>query len=571
MLRSKSSRGEPADDGGDLHEKSAALRQHVEWACRHLLSEQNRDPYTPTYGCFDRRYWGWKLVDYPEATFQRNVYPLAWLIKQIECYPSDSRSHDLTLELLTQAVKAGLGFAVQIQHKNGSFDQAFPYEQSFGATAFLLHPLLQAYQIIEKASPLSLQESVKDCLQRAANFLCQFDEMHGHIANHLAGAALSLLVSAEFFKEPKYAQRATELLERILQHQSSEGWFLEYEGADPGYQTLCLYYLAQIYRIQPETSLKSVLEQAIVFLSWFVHPDGTFGGEYGSRRTSVFYPGGLALLSREFPLADRMTRFMLRAVIEGYTVTLRDIDMGNFAPLLSNYLLVLESDLPDTDQEKLFLPCEQGDVAHDFPQAGLYIRGTERYYAIVGGSNGGVLKVFDRQKHRICWDDGGYVGQMESGDYITTQITDFQRSCHVAPRKIVIETPFYYMLHSTPAPSQFVLLRLLNLTLMRNISWGNRLKKMLVRVLISGKRTVPLTLTRTIAFERDQVHITDVLRSEKGMTLKWLEFGQPFVAIHMASARYFEGSRPGSREKWVRKVDVGKLNALCELHQQVTI
>lgn len=518
------------------------LREMVEIACRHLLSEQNRDPYTPTYGCFDRRYWGWKLVDYPEATFQRNVYPLACLLSQMTKHPLGT-TDEPRANVLTNAVMAGLHFATRIQHSDGSFDQAFPHEHSFGATAFLLHPLLEAYRIVRERCTSSLREEVEKMLRRSAGFLSRYDERHGHIANHLAGGVLSLLVSADFFSEAKYERRASELLGRILAHQSSEGWFLEYEGADPGYQTLCLYYLAQVYALRPNDQLRLALERALSFLAWFVHPDGSFGGEYGSRRTSVFYPGGLALLSREFPLANSITRFMLNSIAEGHTVTVRDVDMGNLAPLLSNYMTLLAANWSDQAPSTPLLPWEEaeGKTEQDFAKAGLYVRRTPHYYAIVGASNGGVLKVFDRQKRSLIWNDGGYVGQSKQGHYITTQMTDLSRPCNVTADEITIQTPFYRMLRSVPTPFQFMLLRLLNLTVMRNIRLGNWIKGLLVRLLISGKRSEPLHLKRHIKFESERVVLSDKLSMTGQITLNWLEFGRPFVAIHMASARYFEG------------------------------
>jgi len=44
-----------------------SLSDQVNITCRHLLSEINRDPSSSTYGCFDRRYWAWKLTDFPEV------------------------------------------------------------------------------------------------------------------------------------------------------------------------------------------------------------------------------------------------------------------------------------------------------------------------------------------------------------------------------------------------------------------------------------------------------------------------------------------------------------------------
>lgn len=538
------------------------LRQQVEMACRHLLSEQNRDRYAPAYGCFDRRFWGWKLVDYPEATFQRNVYPLAWLFQRTE--EPGMRA------MLREAVVAGLTFAAAVQHKDGSFDQAFPHEHSFGATAFLLQPLLAAYQIMHEHIPGLLRKSVATCLYHAADFLCCHDETHGFIANHLAGAVLSLLISASFFNERRFEHRAEVLLQNILARQSTEGWFQEYAGADPGYQTLCLSYLAHVYYLRQEQRLRLALGKAIDFLAWFVHPDGTFGGEYGSRRTAIFYPGGLAWLSRDFPMAQSITHAMLQAIAKGRTVTLQDVDMGNLAPLLTNYIMALDIRPPAGAQPAPPLPWQRDACCQDFPQAGLYARGTARYYAILGGSNGGVLKVFDRQQQALLWNDGGYVGQTARGTFITTQMTQTDHNCRVERDALTVQAWFYHLRRSLPSPAQFVLLRLLNLTVMRNIHLGNWIKTALVRLLISGKRRIPLHLQRTVTFAADKVVITDTLRCTGRVSLRWLVYGGPFVAIHMASSRYFEGAAAALSQSPVQ-IDVPTLIRQGEVRQQVTI
>ena len=392
------------------------MRFQVADAVRRLLSAQDRDPYSPTCGCFDRRYWGWKLVDFPEATFQRGVYPLALLY-------ADPQSEYYQCATVRLAVLAGLRYATRIQHRDGSFDQAFPHEHSFGATAFLLHALLEALRAVADNADETERRHIEPCLRRAAEFLCEHDEEHGHIANHLAGAVLALLVSAEYWGETYYQNRAEAILESILKYQSPEGWFLEYEGADPGYQTLCLYYLAQVYQKLRSEALRKVLDRAIAFLAHFVHPDGTFAGEYGSRRTAIFYPAGMALLSQEFPMAFSITQAMCRSIDAGRTVTLRDVDTGNLVPLLSNYICALQTGVLDEEVAVPSLPWEHAMVRQDFSQAGLYVRGTERYYAILGTSNGGVLKVFDKPQRRILWDDGGYSGQLADGTFITTQMT----------------------------------------------------------------------------------------------------------------------------------------------------
>jgi len=543
------------------------LLNQVESTCRHLLSQQDGDIYSPTYGCFDRRYWGWKLVDYAEATYQRSVYPLAWLFQRWV----DEFGKDEAAEVLKAAVKAGLMFSAKIQHADGSFDQAFPNEHSYGATAFLLHPLLSAYLIVRDGEIKAWGEEIEESLKRAAEFLCRAGETHGLISNHLAGATLSLLVSADLFGDPRYETKARELLSLIIDHQSSEGWFVEYEGADPGYQTLCIYYLAQIYRLRPLPALRDSLDKAVDFLAWFVHPDGTFGGTYGSRRTAVYYPGGLALLGREFPLAHSMNSFMLQAVDQLHTVTVNDVDIGNMVPMLSNLIAVLDADIPCGDLSKPLLPWQREQSCQAFSEAGLHIRGNLRYYTVIGVSNGGVMKVFDRERKRMLWSDGGYAGQLGDGSHISTQMTDLTRDRSISAEEIKIGAPFYLMLHSLPTPFRFVLLRLLNITLMRHVGIGNWVKSLLVRMLISGKKAVPLYLKRVIKFTREKVIVEDKLTAKMSLPLRWLESGRDFSAIHMASAQYFQNSSVDPRAQNSRPIDTEQLLKTGSLETKVTI
>jgi hypothetical protein len=513
--------------------ENTRVLQLIKSACIRLLSEQDRDSHSTTTGCFDRRFWAWKLVDFPEATFQRNVYPLAWWLKH-----DNSLTRDIK-EVLNRSIVSGLLYAAAIQHTDGSFDQAFPHEHSFGATAFLLHPIMYACQIVKDQLSNSQQTMMESSLRRAAGFLCRHDETHGFISNHLAGAALSLLCAFDYFNEPSYENRADDLLRSVLERQSTEGWFLEYDGADPGYQSLCMYFLAQIYRLRPTSALRASLERSIEFLSWFIHPDGTFGGEYGSRRTAIYYPGGLALLAGEFPLAGQMTEFMVNAILEGKTISTTAVDMGNLAPLLSNYALALEAD-PASSEAVPSLPCLREASSRDFIEAGLFVRGTKRYYSVLGVSNGGVLKVFDRNTCSVLWNDGGYVGAVGSGTLISTQVTDHSRSCTIENESIAFDAAFYRMQRSKPTPFLFLILRLLNLTVMKSIFLGNSIKRILAGLLIRNKSRFPMTLHRKVRFGPEQVVVQDALTLEKSSDLRWLEYGRAFVGIHMASARYFE-------------------------------
>jgi len=187
----------------------------------------------------------------------------------------------------------------------------------------------------------------------------------------------------------------------------------------------------------------------------------------------------------------------------------------------------------------------------------------------VGASNGGVLKVYDRKKKMIYWNDGGYAGQTDRGKWVTTQMTDLARPVTVDKSEICIEAPFYSMLHNVPTPFQFIVLRLLNLTIMRNLWLGNMIKQLLVRMLISDKKAALLHLTRVVHFYPESITVMDKLHGK--LDLRWLVYGRPFVAIHMASANYFENPETSCTASKVQNVPVNELTTKGMIELQVTI
>ena len=515
-----------------------ALRADVDLAAQRALADQDANPYSPTAGCFDRRYWAWKLVDLPESTFQRLVHPLAVLYR-------DPKSRLHAQPDVLQAVRSGLAYAARVQHPNGAFDQAFPFEQSFGATAFLLYPMLEAARLVDEHLTDGERSAAAKVAARAADFLCRHDERHGMIANHLAGASLALSAAADRLREPRFEARAAALLARVLDAQSTEGWFTEYDGADPGYQTLCVDYLSDLFERRPSPRLAGALDRAVAFLQWFAHPDGTFGGLYGSRRTSLVYLAGLARLAARNPVAAALCEAAATAMAQRDTAGPASVDAGNLAPMLTSAARSLDF-LRDRMGDGAVLPCDRPAATADFPGAGIHVRGNARHYAICGVSNGGTLTVFLRDSRRLVLDDGGYVAALIDGALVTTQRTALDRQARVTGAAIDVEAAFVQMPAALPTPGRFLVLRLLNLTVMRNIAVGNWVKRRLVAMLMRGGGSVPLRLSRRVIFEEDGVRIEDRIDNPDGLSLQWMSGGRPFNGIHMASAGYCQPARFGT-------------------------
>jgi hypothetical protein len=97
-----------------------------------LLGNLDRNPFSPTYGCFHRDYWLDKTSDFPDAVRQFAVHALALVYK----YDFPGNLYQGQPKIRDWAI-AGLDFWARIQHRDGSFDEFYPYERGWvGPTAF---------------------------------------------------------------------------------------------------------------------------------------------------------------------------------------------------------------------------------------------------------------------------------------------------------------------------------------------------------------------------------------------------------------------------------------------------
>lgn len=537
------------------------IRDQVLITCRSLLSEINRDPTASTYGCFDRRFWAWKITDFPEATFQRNLLPLAWY--------AEHQDKEETRKKIRQAVCSGLTYTFRIQHEDGSFDQAYPNEHSYGATAFILADLIQAYKKVKETLGSRENKKILEGLERSADFLCRRNEEHSVISNHLAGAALGLHLAGELLSKHQYTDKAKEIIQSIIKSQSEEGWYPEYGGADPGYQTLCMYYLASIQKNFPQTGLLESITKSIDFLKYFIHPDGSFGGEYGSRRTEIYYPGGISLLAAESETAKMMHDFMLQSIESGNTVTLMDLDMGNTAPLLSNYIQVLDTGEMSSQHKAEKLPFQTEKEWKIFEHAGVAVISHRDYYCILGASSGGVAKIFNKANNRIVLDDCGILGKTVGGKTFSTQVNQPENRFLFKKDTISMESRFYIIDSPDPSPTKFFILRFLNLTLMKIRPINEWTKKILVGALIKKQKPVRMESKRLVKFLPHEIQVIDEIRKTGKFDLEYLRYGEKFSAIHMATARYFHPGQMAANTG--RDIDIRLLNDKNQIETRQTI
>ena len=310
-----------------------------------VLGLMDREPYSPTLGCCDRVYWAWKFTDFPGARFQEALCVLGFL------YATDFEGNSYYNNSgLLKWIESGLRYWTSIQYPDGSFDEAYPYERSLAATAFTTFYVGEALNFIGNALPADVREQTRATMGKAGAWLCRNNETHGFLSNHLAAAAAALLhVYRETGDEP-FAERSRYFIQRILSHQSDEGWYDEYGSADPGYQTHGSFYLARYWQQTQDQTLLDSLDRATDFLARFVHPDGSIGGEYASRNTQTYYPAAFEMLATRSSAAAWVAEYMRPTVFSGSAADLRGVDVYNYFPFLNNMVFAYTSSKANTGQ-----------------------------------------------------------------------------------------------------------------------------------------------------------------------------------------------------------------------------
>jgi hypothetical protein len=269
-----------------------------------LFQMVDRNLYSPTYGSFDRSYWHYRTMDFPCGMYQEFTLPLALAFSQ----PFEDNPY-LGVERVRELALAGVDFARRSAHPDGTCDDYFPYEQAMGALVFSTYACTEAYLLLGLKD-----ERMVEFFKKRGDHLAAENET-GQLTNHQAFAALAAYNIFMITGEEKYRRVSEERQRLALSWQNkAEGWFQEYEGADPGYHTCTIDFLAKLYQKNKDESLIPPLVKAVEFAWHFMHPDGSYAGEYGSRNTYHFYPHGFEVMSRFTDKAGQIADAFLRGL-----------------------------------------------------------------------------------------------------------------------------------------------------------------------------------------------------------------------------------------------------------------
>lgn len=530
---------------------------HTNVYLRHLLDQTprllgllDRSPGSPTYGCFDRPYWHYAVSDFPCAECQESALTLA-LLHEIDD-PENPYFHNPAILGWTDAAMA---YWVACQHPNGSFSEWYPYENSMSTTPFSAYAFSELLLRLP-AADLPSRDKVLQALIRAADWLEKSKDLR--VANHFAASPLALHNIFLLTGRSHYAQVARRIIGELAALQHPEGWFMEYGGADIGYTSVTIYYLADYVRKTDDPQAMELLTRAVDFVWHFVHADGTFGGEYGSRNTEYLIPHGFEIMARRLPQAAAIAGAVRQSLARSRHVACQAFD-DRYLTYLSYAYLQAHCDGGELPETAASLPWP---ASRTWPGAGLALVAKPDRRLVVNLKKGGVFKIDFPDAEAAIMDTGvvveGRDGRTWYSAYLDPADTD------------VPDGPPYHTSRSLAVaksrrltPLTNVAQRLFMLTLGRFPAIEARVKDVLRTLLITGVKTGEIRHERLIELPEQGVRVVDRVGPRRLVSRLWLSGKSSFV--YGPSTRFFQPGTlapaafglsdadfpPGSPDGWI--------------------
>lgn len=488
-----------------------------------VLTQVDRDRHSPTYGCCDRNFWHLKIRDFSSAILQQTGLSLALLA--ILPYSGNSL---YGREDVKDWARASVHYWGKIQLKDGSFNEYYPFEHGFPPTAFSLYSSCEVYKRLNMNVP-----KLTEAFSKTGKYLASHRETQAYNQEMASITALYSLYTIT--KEKWVLSAVNQKLLLLLERQSEDGFFPEYGGADIGYLSVFFDMMAEYYWMSRDERVLKPLEKILSFILFFIHPDRTVGGEYGSRNTTYFLPNGLEVMRQMgYPEAEAARDWLFEdAEKTGFFMDSVD-DRYCSHYLLHSFLRALEKAMQGDTKctEKMVLPFNSGKSTY-FADAGLWshselIENEIPVYMIAGARKGGVLKLYCSGEQVFA--DFGYRVNYGKGRIAVTNWQDSSYTVNKKENVLTICGRFNLVTLKVGSPFLHLGLRIVAFIA------GNKIIRFLKKKIILVDKHTDITFRRKIIFQDGLLQIEDEIKSPHPICLE----GADSASVrHVASGKFF--------------------------------
>jgi len=534
-----------------------------------ILSNMDRNPFSPTYGCCHRDYWLDKTSDFPDAVRQFGIQALAIVYKNE--FPGNIYYKK---KKILDWILAGLSFWSSIQHKDGSFDEFYPNERGWvGPTAFTTYASIEALNLIKEDIPKETLIKIKNSVRLASYFISKGESEEDHLANHHAMGCLTVWKAYKLLQDESLYIGYKQLWKNFLEyHNPNEGWSAEYDGIDPGYLSATISFLGKIYQDNKDKEIFEVCRKSIETCSYFVYPNGFYAGSMGSRNTLHFYTHGFEIFSKEIPIASSIKMKMLHALSQDKLVPpeiMSDRYLFYRVPeLLQSYLDYYE---PQNNLPKL--PYETDVHYKYFDKAKVWILSNQNKYIIANLAKGGVVKIFNKNTGELIYNDCGFIGELSNRKQITTQWIDPGNLFKISNDNFEVKGKFNYVSSNKYFNTyKFIIFRVVLLLICWRPSWAHWFKGIIRKILMLGVRPVNIRFKLNLKIIDDKILIEKKIEKlDKRLKIIKMISGGEFFVRYVPQSRYFQSQELDIEEYILTNEDLKLINDNKTLIKKIKI
>ncbi|MHA1336013.1 MAG: hypothetical protein ACTSPW_09695 [Promethearchaeota archaeon] len=503
-----------------------------------ILSLIDRNKNSPTFGCFDREFWHYRSKIFLNGMQQCYILSLAYLYSQ-----KFKKNFLYKNSNLKELIIGCLNFTFKNLHKDGSLDEHYFNEHSIAATSFVLYSITETILLLNMNDSFYLKH-----LAKMARFLLKNKEKFIR-SNHIACNILVFYNLYLIFKNVKYKHYSDAFLKILYKHRSEEGWFKEYNGCDPGYLTLTMSFLTKYAIKSRNIKVLKDIEESIKFCSHFMHPDGTFGGFYGSRENNHFFVFSFEKVKMPDNLGQKMVNLYLKALKDGNAEIISD---DRFSFLQFNDLFELYKIFNVKRVSDLFLPPKKKVFFRD---SGLFIYKDQKYYIIISLKKGGVIYIF--KGNYLLFRNCGLLGKIKNKLIMSTGYKNVKY--HINKEKIKIEGKFKIYSNNPKVFFPPIFMNFFNFFLGYVGVFRRLLKRKLIKLLVLKEKEIDIKYLIEFSIS-ENIEINISIINEKKYNLEWLKISSYAPTLYIPSAKFFTIHDFYIEDIFFDKRDIIKLN-----------
>jgi hypothetical protein len=327
----------------------------------------------------------------------------------------------------------------------------------------------------------------------------------------------------------RHLKAAQDMADAVTGSLTEEGWFYEYGGADIGYLSLSVDYMARYYQKSGDQKILDAIKKCTSFLSYFMHPNGTSGGEYASRNTEYLIPSGFEALSDVDENSGRITHHIRRSLSAGTSISPATLDDRYLAYIGYNWLCAYLSSRELQPSRQHYEDC----FIKRFEGAGIQIFSDPDYYLILGYSRGGAFKLFFKASGRSLYDSG--ISVITGNSCLASGLTI---SCIDAGDSLKVKGQLSKVDSRAMTPLKNIGLRAFQLTAGRSSGVSRFVKERLRDALISDAKLSDASFSREITLGEGTVEIKDTVSNVRDIEEMLVSCKSSYTFI--PSSRYFQ-------------------------------